>query len=180
MKPEILSVAKQYVEDCKAQKHYSDTFYYLIFKDDNTVECRTQIPYMVSHIKTMVVINEFGTQGVGYYSGNPYVAYNWQSICLSDASDSEYLNIDGWKLYIAGSSFWWGEGTWFHLRLVKEDKQYLIECPSVKSMADNWFIVETFISAKNTEHLELLLKDYFDNKTVLRSGNNYRLKRVYQ
>lgn len=180
MKTEILEIAKQYESDCRSQKHQSDDFHYIIIKKDGSMEYRSHIPYVVSSANTIVAINEYGESAVAYYTGNSYTCYNCHSICLTDDGDSEYFEVDGWKCTIAGSSFFWNEGTWYYLTMSKNENKYQLLFPDFESIVKNWDVVKKFMLAEGPKHLELLLKEYFDNKTIIQqNGDSYRFKRVY-
>lgn len=177
MKQEILEIAKQYQVDCsKDVKHVSNSFHYISFNTDDTVGYRKSLPYVVSNVEKLVVINMYGFKAVAYYTGNDYIAYSSQSLCLSDDGDSETITIDGWTLKFFGMEFIWNQGDWPKLELQKDNFKYEIIFRNYEAMVNNWSIVKLFMEAEGPKHLELLLKPYLEKNEIVENGY-YKIQR---
>lgn len=171
MKQEFLEIAKQYKEDCnKIEKRARNFYHYLLFKYDGTIEYRKTSPYVITNVETLVIINEYGCNAIAYTTGNYYIAYSAQSLCISDEGDSESMIIAGWTIKFSGMYFIWDEGDWPKMELQKNGLKYVLLFRSYEAIAKNWDIVTLFMIAEDQDHLECLLKPYFEERKIIKNG----------
>lgn len=175
MKNEILSIAKQFILDCKEQENIYKTEV-IIWNKDGDISARSSIPYIADNISLMVVFCHYQKDAVAYYSGNPYRYCVRRHLCLTDDGDSETCEIDGWKFEFTGLYFEWNVGDQEHIVISKGDRKYILRLHSNTSLCERWPIVKLFLQSRNQDHLDGLLQNLIDSKEMRKiSSTEYKL-----
>lgn len=176
MNKELLEIARQFKSDCEKEPgRLINHFHYFLVKTDGSVEYRKTMPYIVTNVDTLAIVNEYGHQEIAYYSHNEYTEYSSKCLCLSDNGDSECFTIGDWTLTFDGISFIWNEGEWSRLKLTKGGVEYMLLFRYFELVAKYWNIVKLFMEAEGPKHLELLLKPFTDKGEVGRWNGYYRI-----
>lgn len=175
MQKELLSVAKQFISDCKEQERIYKTEI-IIWDKSGEISERTSVPYMAENIEQMLIFCHYQKEAIAYYSGNPYLYCARHHLCLSDAGDSETCVIDGWFFEFTGLHFEWNIGDQEHIIISKGDRKYLLRLHSSCSLVEKWPIIKLFLQSRSQDHLDGLLQNLIDDNKIRKiSSAEYKL-----
>ena len=175
MRKEMLDYAHQFIENCQAEQHASNTIEFLVQKDDGTFEYRKTFPYVTDRIQMLIVVHNYSDRSTGW-GGGTYYRHDAKSVCFTDETDSESFVYCNWTISIQGKLFIWNHGDWYTMCLSKAQRKQKLYFRSLSSMINNWYIVEKIVSSVDSEQLASQFEPLINNGTlIIESDSSYRI-----